>query len=398
MTQFKFPVSNVPAMLEHMKKFNRICAKLNLPAPVVTYLSNVIEKKQRRDASDLILEFALYEIEGVSPKLNGWAFKSKLEKQDDGDEIRSVPGFDLPLSFHTRETCDHCKAARKRNRYFFVQNEEEGSELLQVGSSCVKDFLGHKNPEQVAAWFEYINNLGSFQDYDESNYTGRHTFFFDFDEALAVTFNRIREKGFMSRKRVEELGMDVWMTTSSIVCETLYASLAKIDPTPHYVPTEKDRTDIAKMIAWFEAKGDSHGSDFIINVQNTLAAGIGIRPNKMGFIAAAVNMFIQDTEVVDYVYTPSEYYGQIKDKLVGRVVTFVRQMAFDGAYGTNYVYTFKDAGHEFTWSTGSKIEFTKDEEIKLSGTVKGFKTWTNKAGREHKQTQVTRCKIEELTA
>lgn len=395
MTQFKIPAQNVSRLMVHMGKFEKICSKLNLPMPTCDLVSvDIIEKYREISGDKYLVEIHTYEVSGVTPVLSGWVFKSKYEKMEDGDEIRSVPGFNLPEEFKGREVCDHCKAKRNRNRYFFVEKEET-AELYQVGSSCIKDFLGHKNPEVVAAWFEMIHSFISFEEEEDYAPGSRPVFFYQFDEALAVTLNYIRQHGFLSRKKAEEQGIDLWLTTSSKVNDIISDSYKWKDPTPHYEPTEKDLADIAKMIQHYAVKEDFAGSDFITNIKNTLNAGVGIRPQKMGVMAAACAMWLKDTEPKEP-YVPAVFYGQPKDKLKSHPVVFKRVHSFDGFYGPTFIYTFSDSKHEFVWKTGTKMAFEAGEAILLSGTVKEHTVWRSKAGHDHKQTLMTRCKIEEV--
>lgn len=404
MAEYRIPLSNVSRFEEHFKQFLKLSNRLGIEPPTCTFVRDEQEAKEEYlDDGTLhkwIAEWKVFEVSGDSPKLAGWTFKSKIERGGDGDEIRSVPGFNLPEEFKSRDICDHCKARRQRNRYFFVQHED-GGDLQQVGSSCVRDFLGHSNPEVVASWFEFAMGFGSYTEDEDGNQLShgpRPVFLFFYEEALAVTINYVKEHGFLSRRKAKEQSDADYThvaSTSDKIGDILWHNHSLKGK--HYEVTEEDKARIAEFTEFFMAKKDSVGSDFVTNVQNTMTAGIGIRPRKMGVIAAAVNMWHRETtEVKEFV--PSVYYpGQPKDKLKGIKVSFVRHFAFEGAYGTTNLYTFRDEeNHEFVWSTANRFDFEKDEQVLLSGTIKGFKLWTDRNNRDHKQTNVTRCKIEDI--
>jgi len=396
MPMFKIPERNVPSLEAHLAQLAKVCKRLDLPAPTFNLWEITQEEKSRQlEDGEIYRWIEVYHhfiIEGVTPKLADWHFKAKRDIQEDGDEIRSVPGFDLPPEYRTRDICDHCGHSRKRNRYFFVQHETQGG-LKQVGSSCVKDFLGHKNPETLAAWFEMVSGIVVFtKDEDEFEKGPRPTFLFYFDESFKAIIDQIRNKGFISRKKVEESNgeLEYYDTTSSKVSDVLYASHSPRGK--HLEVTDEDKKQIDEFFAYFEKK-DENASDFIYNVKQTISAGIGVRPRKLGILCAAVNMWIRDTKEVKE-FVPSEFYGEPKDRLKLVPVKFLRVAAFDGAYGSQYLYTFRDgANHEFVWSTGGKFNLEAGDEVLLSGTVKFHKTWTDRAGRDHNQTYVTRCKI-----
>ena len=96
------------------------------------------------DIAGIPVEEILYSttITGEPPKHNGWVFLATLEWVETGVIVRAVPG--APAADRSKfepNKCDHCGTFRRRNETYVVLNEKTG-EQLQVGSTCLKDFLG----------------------------------------------------------------------------------------------------------------------------------------------------------------------------------------------------------------------------------------------------------------
>jgi hypothetical protein len=83
-------------------------------------------------------------IGGQAPSYQGWTFLAALDWEPDGTLItRTAPGTDeiIDRSALAPGACDHCRSARYRKSCYLVRNDATG-ETKQVGSTCIKDFLG----------------------------------------------------------------------------------------------------------------------------------------------------------------------------------------------------------------------------------------------------------------
>lgn len=87
---------------------------------------------------------------GDAPSYGGWKFVARLDTVPDqnGDPlwiVRSAPGVEdsgidrasLVLGF-----CAHCQTTRANRRKLMIVENSETGEQKQVGSTCIKDFLG----------------------------------------------------------------------------------------------------------------------------------------------------------------------------------------------------------------------------------------------------------------
>lgn len=139
------------------EKLNRLNIKLTRigAAPVAYKVTGHRDVPSSEDAAKLIRVIEL-DVEGVAPKANGWTFLATLVHTDDGNIIRSVPGFVAPVDYRDKAPlCDHCHAHRVRRDTFIVRHED--GRTMQVGSSCLEDFIG-VSPDQATKAAEHLFN------------------------------------------------------------------------------------------------------------------------------------------------------------------------------------------------------------------------------------------------
>jgi len=83
-------------------------------------------------------------ITGEPPRYAGWRFVAAVDSVDGGTVLRYPPGAEATVANDQVRAgeCDHCRTHRARRSTVLIAHEDTG-QLLQVGRSCLKDFLGH---------------------------------------------------------------------------------------------------------------------------------------------------------------------------------------------------------------------------------------------------------------
>lgn len=84
-------------------------------------------------------------ITGEPPRYQGWRFVAAVDSVEGGVVLRYPPGAAASVSNDQVRPgeCDHCHTKRDRRSTVLVAHDDTG-QLLQVGGSCLKDFLGHR--------------------------------------------------------------------------------------------------------------------------------------------------------------------------------------------------------------------------------------------------------------
>ena len=96
-------------------------------------------------------------LHGAAPVLAGWALEAIVEHHGERGTVRAVGelGEHLDPEAFQSAWCEHCGVRRRRSTTFVVVHVESG-ELRQVGSDCVRDFLGGHDPERACRQAEYL--------------------------------------------------------------------------------------------------------------------------------------------------------------------------------------------------------------------------------------------------
>lgn len=178
---YTVPEGNIEPLRERVAVLAKRAARIGVGAIVMDVQFSHTERYEARDAQGRVIydgelvqqlgverkpvmltrDWYTVTIEGEAPRFNGWLLAGTLYAEDGGVLIRAVPGVEMPVEMRDPAKaydCDHCRRAVRRYVTHVVREEATGR-FLRVGSSCIKDFLGHQDPHALARWAEA---LGAF--------------------------------------------------------------------------------------------------------------------------------------------------------------------------------------------------------------------------------------------
>ena len=100
---------------------------------------------------------ALVVLDGRAPALTGWMLAAIVEHRDGKVSVRAVAdaGERLRPEALAGGWCEHCGLRRRRTKTFVVVHVASG-EMRQVGSGCLRDFLGGQDPERACRQAERL--------------------------------------------------------------------------------------------------------------------------------------------------------------------------------------------------------------------------------------------------
>ena len=143
---FRIPISAVADLRHRIEVLDRRASRLGV-APV-----RLVDTGEREPDGH-----AFVVLQGTAPVLAGWALEAIVEHRGSHAVLRAVgergEEFD-PYAFQTAR-CEHCGVRRRRSTTFVVVHVDSG-ELRQVGSNCVRDFLGGNDPDRACRQAEYV--------------------------------------------------------------------------------------------------------------------------------------------------------------------------------------------------------------------------------------------------
>lgn len=305
---YTVPAANIPKLLVQIEKLNKRCRKLRVPEITVTTAMAFVRHEYKtgtglvwREAGDAVpttykptgrvMAYHTVTVTGAAPKYAGWEFVATLEPvKADGETINlimTVPGKTCPGTFlRTVGRCDHCNVKRNRRQTFVVRNE--AGIYKAVGRQCLKDFLGHTDPNRLAAWAELLASLNGVCDSaGELDWCGggggARTY--DLEYFLGWVAGAVREHGWVSRTKARETDgfatvdrvmgyLDPGMVIKGMNEADKAAFMAERDAS---APKGPDFDEAAKGLAWAEGLDldvvAAGGNGYLLNVAVVAKAG-----------------------------------------------------------------------------------------------------------------------------
>lgn len=359
-----------------LARLNKRAAKIGATPLKVELDNERVEKRGNKNVK--VVDVTVI---GAAPILNGWELAAKLEHSEVGNVIRTSPRFedDLPVEYRTAgPNCDHCNIKRARNNTYVLHNE--AGEWIQVGSSCLADFIGN-DPAQVLWVFEESD---SFVESEWENFSTGPTFY-KTEDYLTHVVAAIRLHGWVSRSQ-----------SYSGQHPTADVAHSSIDPAPKSGPLaieDTDKAEAEEALKW--VRNIETPNDFLHNI-HTVGLNDYICYKDLGFAAAIVMAYqkeqdrLRRAEREAKLGANSVWVGEIK-KRQEFTLKVERIFTRETAYGLSFITTLHDEdGNVYTWFASSK-------ELEIG------KTYTGKATvKDHteyngiKQTVITRFSCEEV--
>lgn len=397
------PVWNRNALENKINRINRRCERFGWPLVGVEWGETRETHIIKNELTGAKTYFSVIDVTITTPSVgfDGWRFVAILEKIEDRNVMSAVPGETVPEYYRTAPSkCDHCKAARDRNNTYVLVHED-GSHI-QVGSTCINDFLGGHDAEAYAKMLTSVASLfdlGGDLDPDDL-WTGegghRNSSGVDLPHYLATVATVIRADGWMSRGKAYEMGIGRGGSTADVantLMDPVYWSKMSAEKKEKYAHLPEDSTKANEVIEWLRSDyfdpDVRNLNDYEWNL-STVVAGDFVSWKQTGLAASAFAAYdnyrgrIADARQAKL---NSNWVGEIKKRLDLTVtVELIRQ--FEGYYGPSTMYIMvDDEGNKFIcFYTGTTFEADEGDRVDIRATVK--KHELDKMG--VKQTALTR--------
>lgn len=413
LSRYWIPRSNMGELEARLEKLNKRGRKLGMqPIALSPTGAEEIREVQWDDNRKVKVRYIEVELRGETPKLAGWTFVATLQRLagDSGEAvtiIRSVPGQELPEIYRSAsQVCDHCQTSRIRRDTYVVRSVE--GEHKQVGSSCLKDFLGHENPHQLAAWAELLgafhHQLSDSEEFGFDGHMGREGEW-PLEDYLVVAALVCRVSGWVSRKRASE---DERAVATADTCDALtfvWRRLSSEDQRDFRIKygtdqsdehgirtgvtfgTEADKLMAEQALDWVRSFRERSGlSDYEHNLLALATVG-SVPMRATGIAASIVGSYLRHTDQLRARAAKSNEWISQPGERLELELKVVSVTGYEGQFGTGDRISFEDAqGNSFVWFTASNPGFEAGEALlKLKFTVKGHKEYQGR-----KQTAITR--------
>jgi len=324
------------------------------------------------------------------PKYDGWRLISVFDIEPGTDKTdptvftSTVPGETLPPEYNHKTSieCQHCNHKRYRTHSMLI--EHDNGDRKEVGSTCIKDFLGH----DPSAWLFYASiSLGGFcREIDDFDQDGcpRSSEVLDIYSVMVFTAMAIRRDGWVS-------GGEAYMDERKTATRENVSYYMGLEDDKRIEPGDEDRELAAETIEHFENL-DPGENDYLNNCVKVVK--LGYVPMKMfGTACSMIATFrnIKRERLEKKEYPESNWVGDLKDRIeVTALCAYVREIETDFGVSVLYAMIDEKTGNKFkTFYSGYKWSMEQGETYTFKGTVKKHETYA-----DSKNTVLTRVALQ----
>lgn len=328
-----------------------------------------------------------YSVYGQSPVINGYSFLAKLESFEGVNLIHSHnTDFNFDVYRDSALICEHCNVKRDRNFYFLVMNETT-KEVKMLGGNCLAQYIAQPNAEQIAEFYNDV--LGIEDSTGESEYKEKlHSYKISYSliEYLSLTVAIVEKHGYTSVKN-ENFENHIISTKTRVNTSFFYNGKDKV------IATDENKQQAQHIINTVKDSLTSKAE--LTNYEHTILTLVEsgrMNFNHCGYAVSIVPLYnrIMEVKYTKETIKQSEYIGVVGEKFTNIHATVIKESQYDSAYGTSYIFTFKDNNDNIlVWFSSNNVCDLNDKVILTKGTIKEHKEYNNT-----KQTIITRCKIE----
>lgn len=395
--EYRIYSGNLYALREKLAKLNKKALKLG-GKPIELVDTGRIEDVQiKNDITGLVTRVNRYHymtLTGETPKFNGWTLGAVVEHTTEGNILRKAPGVVAELTqFRTgAQHCDHCKQARHRIETFVVIHENGEQKL--VGRNCLRDFLGHQNPNQLASLAEIVFSVGELCEASENEggYGGGHELFY-VDGFLTYAACVIRHLGYVSSKRAresQEMGGNVCSTRQTAESWIRPFKDAKLG-IDYHLPEDCDKEAALKAKQYVLDTLGSKEAEALTDFEHSLLVVCkceAVDPKNAGILAYVPEYYARSIEK-EKTSALETYFGEPGKRMRNIPLTYIKSTGFDSAYGYTYIHTFATLdGARILWKSSSNFSAANGAQINATFTIKAHEEYKG-----HKQTKVSRLTI-----
>jgi hypothetical protein len=312
-------------------------------------------------------------------RLNGWNYVARIDhSQEMGNLLRIVPGKELPERFRhtTHHLCEHCNERRYR-RDTFVLQQEDTDVYKQVGSSCLKDFVGHHSAAHYAKLAELLANVSDYAKGVGFGSFGEDRRWYSTEHFTRYVAADVLAKGWVSAKSAKEFNSE--STKDSVLNAIHYGSAL---PVP-YGDANALAADALAWVGSFANEGREL-SDWEFSAC-VVACSEALELRQLGVAASVVGVYWNKFRNANETRKASEYVGKEGDKIT---IDAVLKTVTRGEFSHRHVFETIE-GNILIWFASSRpLVDVVGKKITIQGTVKGHQLYNSK-----KQTLVNRVKL-----
>ena len=365
--KYIIPRYRVEQVIEAWKDLCKRAKRMKVNNPPEPKFTDVLSKGEPTDKVKVTVSEDRIKLPG------GWKLVAKIDFSGGTRPVVSVVS-ELVFRFTRRKDkdgCDHCGHNRRRKKCYIVESTK--GVRKQIGSSCIRDFLGHDPTKELKYSDIMFEMLDDFEERWGSGIPREERL----EDFLTYVACAIRLDGYRSRTRYD-------YATADMAADMMRDTKDHLRWKSEISPILKDSGKIAKSAIAF-AKKIKPDSSFLDNIKNIAINGAFLH-NQAGFAAYIVQHYLTNKPDDS---PDNGYFGTVgqREKTITAKVEDVR--GFSGRFGDGRIVRFRTTdGKLLVWFANSQSDIVPGREYEFAGTVKSHEIYKGKS-----QTIVTRCKL-----
>lgn len=383
MKTYQLSLNGYNNLLKKLDDLNKRADKLGASYVTTGNVRMYTDIKEDDKGNEHALEMVEFTLEGEKPMVNGYKMVAVLENVGGDNLIKFLIGEEDEMhnvyEYRRRVECDHCNHKRKRKHTFIVQNEDTG-DYLQVGRTCLKDFLQGDISYMVK--FSEINMEEIEKEASMGSGGERVPNFIGLDIFLALAIEYVNDEGYKRAGDYNSTANSVWNNLSNEYLKSRKYNLKET--------IDKNKEEAIGVINWAKEQTDAE-TTYLHNL-SVIAKDGHVTYSRKGIASSMVIAYRRATHSVESndktkPRDNSEYVGEIGKKL--RVnVEVMKVLTFSGQFGDADMLLLKDDnGNIMKWTTTTNHKLEEGESVCIEGKVKDHSKY-----RDVKQTTLTYVK------
>lgn len=320
------PTDSLDIIKERIEKVQKRALKIGFPAPVLSI--------GHTDLTDGI-EQTMVTIQGEPLKLGEYTLVGTVSSLEDGNPfITYAPGatrIDDTLVSGVN-WCDHCQTMRVRKDTYLVT---DGTAVKQVGSSCIKDFLGH-DPSLITAYLGMVESMNLSDEVE--GWTMSATRFFPVHDIIEAAARVVVQTGYVNKQTA--IDRDT-ISTVEHVRAILTASGRALKIVNEDFPIT-DEVDILVDNTFAAVEAMVPSNEWQSDIAR-LFTQRGVQYRHVGILASSIILAMRKRESEAVSKGESEFMWE-KGERVTFTATLTLKRGFDGTFGYSYILRMTPEG------------------------------------------------------
>lgn len=287
-------------------------------------------------------DFVEFHIDGVYPAISGYTFAAVVDHASGGLIFRN-PLFteDVDLTpFADRKICDHCGTKRQRSKTILLS--DAAGKIIQVGTTCIIDFLG----KEAGALEFFAENSGILGDSDDDGHYASSPHY-DTVEICSIAVKMLSDFGFVKSNTPG--------STAAKIMDFVDDHYRSFPRDYDFTVTAEHTEQALKAIEFI--KNSERRGDYQENVFRIISSG-RCEKRVFGFIAAGIRGALADIRKTSESEKTEEKavvdFPAVGTVIASEEVTIEKIFTFEGMYGAQHIFIMKSsAGIPYVWKTST---------------------------------------------